>query len=63
MDSTVAGVRKGRQAAHKVDKKYNFHGTFSAKDNQTIQYSDKLTFPVGLNIGTIRIGGKVRFTD
>lgn len=63
MESTVAGKRQGRQAKHTVDKNYQFHGTFSAKDNQTIQYSDKFTFPVGFNIGTLKIGGKVRFTN
>lgn len=63
MDSTVAGKRQGRQADHKVDKNYHFHGTFTAKDNHTIQYSDKFSFPVGLDIGTIKIAGKVKFTS
>lgn len=63
MDSTVAGKRQGRQADHKVDKNYHFHGTFTARDNQTIQYSDKFSFPVGLDIGTIKIAGKVKFTS
>lgn len=61
--SLVVGVWRSASAAHTVDKNYQFHGTFSAKDNQTIQYSDKFTFPVGFNIGTLKIGGKVRFTN
>lgn len=63
MDSTVAGKRQGRQSDHKVDKNYHFHGTFTAKDNQTINYSDKFSFPVGLDIGTMKIAGKVKFTS
>lgn len=57
------GAKQPRNAKHTIDKNYHFHGSWSAKDNDIIQFSDKFTFPVGLNIGTVKIGGNLKFTS
>lgn len=64
MSAKVNGKDLGKQADHNVAKNYFFHGTFTSKDNQTIDWRDTFKFKVKgkSKITTLTIGGRVKFT-